>query len=558
MLKYLHIENIAVIEHSDIEFTEGFNVLVGETGAGKSIVIDAINAVLGARTSKDLIRTGCDEALVSALFGDFANETVLALKEFDITPDEDANVLIERKLSVSGKGIIKINSKPVTAATLREIAPILVDIHGQHDNQSLLNHEKYVGFIDCMAENEAQRDKYYSEFKNLNSIRKELISLQMDEEEKLRKTDLLEYQIKELEEADIKVGEYSDLKSKLLLAENIEATLLALNNASHLLSGDDNADGALTLVNNAAKQLVRVKDNKISELGAKLNETASSLMDISAEISSLLDDNSLFELNPNIINKRLDRLNKLMLKYGSNEEKMLEFLTAAKAELKNIQFSDKRTAELEILLDSSTERLISLGETLTNSRKIAADKFSKNVSDRLAYMNMPSVKFNATVTKTKYTKCGCDDIEFLISANAGETPKPLYKTASGGELSRIMLAIKSTLLDKDTVGTMIFDEIDSGISGFAADKVAAQLKKVSLGRQVICITHLAQIAARADNHLLISKTTDNGRTYTKVEPLSYEGRIKEIARIMSGTDITENLYNSAKELLDRSLKDENL
>ena len=558
MLKYLHIENIAVIERSDIEFSGGFNVLVGETGAGKSIVIDSINAVLGARTSKDLIRTGCDEALVSAVFGELSGETVLALKEFDITLDEDSNLLIERKLSVSGKGIIKINSKPVTATVLREIAPLLVDIHGQHDNQSLLAPEKYVGFIDGMAENETQISEYYSEFKNLSSIRKELISLQMDEDEKRRKTDILEYQIKELEEADIKIGEYSDLKLKLTLAENIEATLSALNNASLMLSGDDSADGALSLVNNAAKQLSRLKDEKCSSLGAKLGETASALLDIYAEIASLLDDGDLKDLNPDIINKRLDRLNKLMLKYGSDEEKMLEFLSSAKSELNNIKFSDKRTRELEILLDSSTERLISLGEVLTNTRKIAAEKFSKSVCERLAFMNMPSVKFSAEVSQSKYTKNGCDDIEFLISANAGETPKPLYKTASGGELSRIMLAIKGTLLDKDRVGTMIFDEIDAGISGFAADKVASQLKKVSMGRQVICITHLAQIAARADNHLLISKTTENGRTYTKVEPLSYEGRIKEIARIMSGTDITENLYNSAKELLDRSLKNENL
>ena len=558
MLKYLHIENIAVIERSDIEFSSGFNVLVGETGAGKSIVIDSINAVLGARTSKDLIRTGCDEALVSAVFGELSDDTVFSLKEFDITPDEDSNILIERKLSVSGKGIIKINSKPVTATVLREIAPLLVDIHGQHDNQSLLAPEKYVGFIDGMAENGAQIAEYYSEFKNLSSIRKELISLQMDEDEKRRRTDILEYQIKELEEADIKTGEYSDLKSKLTLAENIEATLSALNNASQMLSGDDSTDGALSLVNNAAKQLSRLKDERCALLGARLSETASSLLDIYAEIGSLLDDGALRELNPDIINKRLDRLNKLMLKYGSDEEKMLEFLSSAKLELNNIKFSDKRTRELEILLDSSTERLISLGEALTDTRKTAAEKFSKSVCERLAYMNMPSVKFTAEVSQSKYTKNGCDEIEFLISANAGETPKPLYKTASGGELSRIMLAIKGTLLDKDKVGTMIFDEIDTGISGFAADKVASQLKKVSMGRQVICITHLAQIAARADNHLLISKTTDNGRTYTKVEPLSYEGRIKEIARIMSGTDITENLYNSAKELLDRSLKNENL
>ena len=548
MLKFLHIENIAVIEKTDIEFKAGFNVLTGETGAGKSILIDAINAVLGERVSKDLIRNGCESALVTAVFGDFDARTVERLKEFDIFPDEDGNLLISRKLSLSGKGLIKINGIPVTATILRDIAQGLINIHGQHDNQALLVPENHLSYVDAIAKNGNFLENYYTEFKNLNAIRKELKSLEMDEDEKARKIDILKYQINEIEAAAIRVGEIADLKSKLKIAEGYEKTFKALSSAEFYLSGDDNNDGALTQLRNTEKQLI-IADAVNTE---KLNEALNLLEDLRFEISRFLNNSEFSQLNPDEINQRLDYVTRIVLKYGGSEEAALEFLENSNRELENIQLSDKRIVELSDLLDSSTERLIFLAEELTNSRKQAAMLFENQVCDILKELNMPNVRFVVDFQKGKYTRLGCDNVEFMISANLGETVKPLHKIASGGELSRVMLAIKSVLLDNDPVGTMIFDEIDTGISGYAADKVAKQLRFVAFGRQVICVTHLAQIAAAANEHLLIKKTTENDKTYTNVSSLQYEEKIYEIARIMSGTDITDNLYNSAKELIDRS------
>ncbi len=558
MLKYLHIENIAVIERSDIEFKEGLNVLTGETGAGKSIVIDAINAVLGERTSKDLIRTGCEKAEVSALFGDISDGNLQKISEFDIYPDEDGNILISRTLSLNGKGIIKINGKPFTASTLREIAEYLIDIHGQHDNQSLLNPDKHCGFIDAVANNSGEISSYYEEFKALNSIRKELQGLEMDEAEKQHKTELLNYQIKELEEADIKIGEIVDLRAKLKVAENFEFTQKALSVSDNILRGDDDNDGAISLLKNAVKQISSIDGEEFRLLAEKLNDLVSVTEDIAENISSKLSESGLEELNADNINQRLDLLHRLMLKYGNSEEEMLDFLKNAKAQLEGITFSDKRSIELSGELEASKERLIKRGEELTKTRVLAADKFENDVLSVLEYLNMQGVKFFADINQGRYTKNGCDTVEFMISANSGESAKPLHKIASGGELSRIMLSIKSALADTCGVDTMIFDEIDTGISGYAADKVGTQLKKVSRKRQVICVTHLAQIAASADNHLLIEKSIKNNRTFTKVSPLTFDQRINEIARIMSGSEITENLYNSAKELLDRSKTYENL
>ena len=557
MLKYLHIENIAVIESSDIEFSEGFNVLTGETGAGKSIVIDAINAVLGERTSKDLIRAGCDSASVSALFGQLDDDTVKALTEYDLSPDEDGNLLITRKLSLNGKGIIKINGKPFTASVLKAIAGGLINIHGQNDNQALLKPDTHSGYIDSLAENQKEKAEYYKEFKNVNKIRKELEALECDEDEKQRKTELLKYQIKELTEADIKIGEIAELKEKLTIAENYEKTVKALSNANNCFYGGDDTDGAVEMLKNAEKQLSTL-NGEIEKSNTKLRDAISVLEDVAAETARTLEHYEFSDFNPDEINQRLDLLYRLMLKYGNSEEQMLEYLADAESQLDNITFSDKRAAELSDELENSKQRLVKLGAALTATRKKAAEKFEKSVTEILCYLNMPSVTFKVDIKSGRYTKNGCDTMEFMISANKGETVKPLHKIASGGELSRTMLAIKSVLLDKDPVGTMIFDEIDTGISGYAADKVGIQLCRVAKGRQVICVTHLAQIAARAKAHLLIEKSTQNARTFTKVYPLSGDERIHEIARIMSGSEITENLYNSAKELIDRSQKNDNL
>jgi len=549
MLKFLHIENIAVIEQSDIEFKAGFNVLTGETGAGKSILIDAINAVLGERVSKDLVRNGCDSALVSAVFGDLDAVTLIILKLIDVLPDDDGNILITRKLSLSGKGLIKVNGIPVTATVLREISRNLINIHGQHDNQALLVPENHLSYIDAIANNSNLLDNYYAEFKNLNAIRKELRSLEMDEDEKARKIDILKYQIAEIEAASIKIGEIDTLKNQLKIADSYEKTFKALTNAEYILSGDDNNDGVLTQLRNADKQLniVEVIPND------KLQEALTLLEDLRSDIGGFLNNSEYGSLNSDEINQRLDYVTRIVLKYGGSEEKALEFFDNAAAQLEAIQLSDKRIIELSDLLDSSTSRLIFLAEELTQNRKQTALLFERQVCDILNQLNMPNVRFAVDFQKGKYTKLGCDNVEFMISANMGENLKPLHKIASGGELSRVMLAIKSVLLDNDPVGTMIFDEIDTGISGYAADKVAKQLRFVANGRQVICVTHLAQIAAAANEHLLIEKNTQNGKTFTNVSSLGYEEKIHEIARIMSGTDITENLYNSAKELIDRSI-----
>ena len=552
MLKFLHIENIAVIERSDIEFSAGFNVLTGETGAGKSIVIDAINAVLGERTSKELIRAGCDTAEVSAVFGELDNATAAALSDAGVTPDEDGNIVIRRRLSMAGKGLIKLNDRPVTATELKEIGKHLVNIHGQHDNQALLDPERHLDYIDVVADDDPIKGKYYAEFRELNKIRKELAATETDEDEKRRKVSLLKYQINELESAGIKPGEYEKLQKKLTVARNYQKTAEALSRAYSALKGDDEFDGAVSLLTDAEKSLSSLQDDEWDKKSSALADAAAAAEDVSAALYDFLENAELSDIDPDEINSRLETLDKLMAKYGNSEEEMLEFLEKARTELNDTEFSDKKAAELSTLLDDATERLIALADELTAARKKAAAEFEKQVCDILAYLNMPDVRFTVQFGKGRYTKRGCDTAEFMISANRGESVKPLCKIASGGELSRVMLAIKSVLLGRDPVGTMIFDEIDTGISGYTAGKVGTQLKKVAENRQVICVTHLAQIAAMADTHLLIEKKAEKDRTFTSVSPLSYEQRINEIARIMSGAQMTENLYNSAKELLDRS------
>lgn len=552
MLKFLHIENIAVIERSDIEFSSGFNVLTGETGAGKSIVIDSINAVLGERTSRELIRAGCDTAEVSAVFGELDNATAAALSDIGVVPDDDGNIVIRRRLSAAGKGLIKLNDRPVTATELKEVGRHLVNIHGQHDNQALLDPERHLDYVDAVADDDPIKGKYYAEFREINKIRKELAAVQTDEDEKRRRVDLLKYSINELESAGIKPGEYDKLRRKLEIARNYQKTAEALAHAYSELKGDDELDGAVSLLSGAEKALSSLRDEEWDKRASVLSSAASAAEDVSAAIYDFLENAEYSDIDPDEINARLDTLDKLMLKYGGGEWELLKALDKAREELNDIEFSDKKAAELSELLDSSVERLVALGEELTEVRKKAAAAFEKQVCDILSYLNMPDVRFTVQFAKGRYTKRGCDTAEFMISANRGESIKPLSKIASGGELSRVMLAIKSVLLGKDPVGTMIFDEIDTGISGYTAGKVGTQLKRVAENRQVICVTHLAQIAAMGDTHLLIEKKAEGDRTFTSVSPLSYEDRINEIARIMSGAQMTENLYNSAKELLDRS------
>ncbi len=552
MLKYLHIENIAVIESADIEPLEGFNALTGETGAGKSIIIDSINAVLGERTSKELIRATADKATVSAIFGNLSKECIDVLSQSGISPDEDGNISVQRILSVGGNGSVRVCGQIVTTQFLREISKYLINIHGQHDSQMLLKPENHYIYLDLIASNQKERDNYSAAFKRFTDIRRQIKELETDEDKKLDRIDLLKYQINELENAEIHVGEIEELKKTRELIQRSEKIIGHLNECVYMLSGDGDSDGAISLANMALSFLEKAA---VEDLGVTTNELSAvvnSLDDVAVRVRKYVADFPFSKEELEKTDERLDLLSRIVLKYGNSEEAALDYLSKAKAELEKIEFSDELLNKLENELIDAEEKLVLAGEKLTVSRKKAAVGFENKVCDALKFMDMMNVSFIVEINEARYSKTGRDNIEFLISANAGESVKPLAKVASGGELSRIMLAIKSIIADKDNVDTLIFDEIDTGISGRAASKVAVQLQKVSKLRQVICVTHLAQIAAAAEGHFLIEKSVRQGKTYTSVTLLDEAERVQEIARIMSGTQLTDSIISSAKELLDRS------
>ena len=548
MLKYLHIENIAVIEKSDIEFTDGFNVLTGETGAGKSIVIDAINAVLGERTSKSIIRTGAAKAVVNAQFCDLGSNVLRILAENSYSPDEDGNLIIQRVLSADGNGSIKINGQPVTAAVLRSFAPLLVNIHGQHDSQLLLNPDKHYSFVDMMADNALVLQQYLDQFKRYRSINSEILAFSIDEKQKNDRIDLLKYQIDELTCAALKSGEEEQLKQRSAVYRNYDKLIRSVSAALGALGGDETA-GAVEMVNDARAALENSSVKEFEETALRLSALYIELDQIRNELDGFIGGFDYDAAEVDTTEKRLAFLHDLFAKYGGSEEAAMEYLANARKELEDISFSDERIAELENELEKCSEALVKCGEAVTASRKTAALQFEAAVRDVLIYLDMPYVTFKVDFQKGKYTQNGCDIIEFLISANPGEEPRPLSKIASGGELSRIMLAIKSVLADKDTIGTLIFDEIDTGVSGRAAQKVGYQLRKVAGGRQVLCVTHLAQIAAKADTHLYIEKKVAGGRTLTEIRKLDFEGRKYELARIIGGETTDLNL-KSAEEMLN--------
>lgn len=551
MLKSLYIENIAVIEKTATDFGSAFNVLTGETGAGKSIIIDAINAVLGERTSKELIRAGCKNAVVTAVFANVGKEACSSLLENGFLADENGEYTVQRTLSSTSSNI-KINGQPVSSATLRSFSNKLINIHGQHDNQALLMPENHFRYLDMLAENSDLLDSYLNEFTNFNKIRNELKKLDIDEDEKLRKIDLLKFQIDELTNAKIVVGEAEKLKQNLEIAKNAEKHKQKLNDILYLLNGNDTNNGVLADLNEISRIVAKQEIKKLENQKAPLENAFDILSELKNTVEYCVDELSgeAFELDA--IGDRLSLLSALMRKYGNSEEEMLIFLDNATKELKKIEFNDDEIIRLEKELEDSQNRLIKCAEKLTASRKSSAESFEKQVALVLNELNMPNVKIHTQINNGRYTRSGCDEIQFLLSANAGEDLKPLSKIASGGELSRIMLAIKSVFSEKDDVDTLIFDEIDTGISGMAADKVGVQLKKVASNRQVICVTHLAQIAACASNHYLIEKSVSDGRTYTDVKLLEKEQRVKEIARIMGGSNITEGLLSSAEELLNNA------
>ena len=551
MLDSLHIENIAVIERADIEFSAGFNALTGETGAGKSILIDSINAVLGMRTSKELIRTGSSRAAVSAVFSAIGPDVRNKLNELGFDCDED-ELCIGRVITES-KSTVKINGINTTASILREIAPMLVNIHGQHDSQALLDPDKHYIYIDLLAANDELLTSYSAAFAQMMSTRRRLKQLTAAAEQNAHDLEILQYQVNELESANIELGEIERLKSRqneLANAKQIADNMTAA--AGFIIENDyDEAQSALSLIDGALGQLSEIADvsENISTLYGELDGIRESLVDLCERIEQTAADSQFDPEEAQSVDDRLDMYYHFSHKYGQTEQQMLDFLQNAKQRLQNIEQSDDEIISLKSQLKVRVDEVKRLGNLLTDSRKAAGERFAKDVAAQLEYLNMPNVKIVVEIQPCAYSKLGADKIEFLISTNPGETPKPLSKIASGGEMSRIMLAIKSVLAGSDTVGTLIFDEIDAGISGRAALKVGDKLKSTAKSRQVICVTHLAQIAAKADNHLLIQKNTDSGRAVTSITQLDFDGRCGELARIIGGA-VTESALQTAREMLE--------
>lgn len=551
MLIGLKIENIAVIESAELEFDEGLNVMTGETGAGKSIVIDAINAVLGERTSRELIRSGAESAKVYASFADINGETESILDERGIEKMPDKTLVLSRSINSAGKNVCRINGCPATVSALKEIGSGLINIHGQHDSQALLSPDRHCGFIDLLAENSALRNEYKSVFSSLVSVKKELEALYDTRDEKAARLDYLNFLINEIEQADVRDGEREELsKEKELLQhsgkviKSLEKAYAALNDDNGILAGVEDCAGELE----AASKYYENAHNSAKGVRGIAYELA----DFSAEIRGLIDG---FDYNPerlSEINERLDFLYRLSMKYGATESEILTTHKKAVDERNAIEVSDEKISELEEKLYALSDEIKILSAKLTESRLKASREFEKSVKAELEFLDMPKVTFVVDRKQTALTSRGADAIEFLISANPGQEPRPIAKIASGGELSRIMLAIKNVLSDKDEISTLIFDEIDTGVSGSAAEKIALKLHQVSEGRQVICVTHLARIAAQADRHMKISKTADEDKTYTKIETLDFDGRAAEIARITAGGKVTALQLETAKEMLNNA------
>lgn len=552
MLSQLFIKNIAVIESASIDFENGFNVFTGETGAGKSILIDAINAVLGGRTSRDLVRTGASKAFVSAVFSDISPKVKNILEELGYDSDED-DLLISREISSEGKNICKINARPATVSSLKQLSCALIDVHGQHDSAILQNPELHIGYIDAYGNTSAELLLYAESYKAMKETERAIKKTSMDDSDKEARIDLLKYQIGEIESAAIEEGEEEELLALSKRIKSSENIMELVSGTVAALDGDDGSKGALeeleTVIKNAQQLAEYFPD--FTGISEKFKSSYYELEEFANDVKNCADE---LDFDPNLQNrteKRLDEIFRLKRKYGGSVEAMFAYYNKAKNELDGIEFSEERLEKLNkeyAVLKKAVEEKASV---LTQKRLDAAKSFEHAVMNELSYLNMPNVRFSVNFEHTDYFESGCDNIEFYIATNAGEPLKPLAKIASGGELSRIMLSIKNVLADKDEVGTLIFDEVDTGISGAAAQKVGKKLKQVSKGRQIICVTHLAQVAAFADNHLLISKATENERTFTSVTSLDKEGRICELARIMGG-EITDSLKNSAKELLEAS------
>lgn len=553
MLSNLYIENIAVIEKTNIDFSDGFNVMTGETGAGKSIVIDSINAVLGQRTGKGIIRNGCNSAFVSATFTDVSKfvEKKASTLGFEV---EDGMVILQREMSVSGKNTCRINSRPATVSALKELSSYLVNIHGQSDNAELMSPSLHLHYIDALAKNSALLSDYRETYYEYVKVKEELESANDDEAQRLSQIDLLSFQVEELLNADIKIGETEALTAEKTVLLNSDKIIKSLLKSKALLDGDDDTDGVINMADDAFSSLSVASryQESLSDLSDRLYNALYELKDIADLIDDAVSDIDADPYRLEEIEERLDLLYRLAKKYGPTEEDMLEYLETSQQKLKELEDYDINREKLreryEQLESESMEKALKLSKI---RHEVALD-FASSVQKEMAFLEMPNVRLVVDFKETELSKSGIDKVEFLISVNLGEDPKPSTKIASGGELSRMMLAIKTVLARHDIVETMIFDEIDTGISGSAAQKVGMKLKEVSKDRQVMCVTHQAQIAALADSHFLINKKFIDNKTYTEVEKLSMDGRVNELARIIDGVNITQTALDHARKLIENS------
>lgn len=551
MLSQLYIENIAVIRQATIDFQQGFHVFTGETGAGKTILISAINAVLGGRTFKEIIRTGETRATVSALFTEIPAEICSKIEKLGY-PLEDNQLLVQREIDLSGKGQCRLDGRPATAAMLREVCSLLIDIHGQHDNQELLSAEKHLGFLDSYGAYPQEMADYAAAYEQMCDCAARLEKLQMDESYKLQRMDILQFQLKEIGEAKLTVGEEEQLVEQQKRIRNAERITESLGAIYTLLNGDgEEMCGALETLEEVSSELDTAAKYlpDFEGYGEKLSDAYYLLEELGSRARDTLEDADFDPRQLNAIEDRLDTIYKLKKKYGGSIADILEYYEKISEEYQSLELSDELTARLQRELDGANLVLRDAAKALTARRLTAAAAFSQRVEAELAYLDMAGVKFSITRQEKPYGPTGADEMEFMICTNTGEEAKPLAKIASGGELARIMLAIKNVLAEKDGIGTIIFDEVDTGVSGRAAQKIGRKLAEVARHRQVICVTHLAPVAACAAHHYRIYKTVEAGRTFTRVEELNRSQRVQELARIMVGENITESALKSAEEML---------
>ena len=550
MLELLHIENIAIIERADILFGRGFNALTGETGAGKSIVIDALGAVLGQRTSRELIRTGAEKAFVSATFGGVPAE-LPGLEENGLAPEEDGTLLLQRELYGDGKNVCRVSGRPVTVAQLRRIGASLLNIHGQHDGQQLLDEEQHLFYLDRFGRVDAELTAYRERFDAWRATKREMDALKMDEAEKARRVDMLHHQIDELERADLQEGEEETLLARRNILRNGEKFLSAISAADACLNGGDESLGAVSAIKEAEDALrgLRNLGDEFVELSDRLESLRCEAYDLAETIRDKKDEYDFSPQELDAVESRCDQLYRLKKKYGSSVEEMLTYLERSREELDRIEYADDRLAQLAEKCKSQERAAREAARVLTDKRRAAAKELETRISRELSELDMPKLRFSIDFQEKELSEDGTDTVEFLMSANVGEDLRPIRKIASGGELSRIMLALKNVLAEQDSVMTMVFDEVDTGVSGRAAQRVAEKLARLSRTRQVLCVTHLPQLTAMADVHFGVEKGEENGRTLTRVRELDRAARRAEIARMSGGDQPSETMLSGAEELL---------